>query len=107
MFNIGFTELIILGVIALLVIGPEQLPDMARRLAKLLNELKRAKEEIMSPVDEMTAEAKGALERMRREADNQIHSQVSQIMNNIKPTDDNDGHEQHIITKNDEGKKNE
>ncbi len=83
MFNIGFTELIILGVIALLVIGPEQLPDLARRLGKILNELKRAKDEIMDPVEEMKAEAHVALERLRREADEQFNNQTSQITNVI------------------------
>jgi Tat protein translocase TatB subunit len=88
MFNIGFTELVILGVIALLVIGPEQLPDMARRLGKILNELKRAKDEIMDPVEEMKAEARGTIDRLRREANEQINNQVSQITNVIQSNPD-------------------
>lgn len=72
MFNIGFTELIILAVIGLLVIGPEQLPDLARKLAKMLNELKRAKDEIFSPVEEMKQEARFALEKMRKNLDQQL-----------------------------------
>lgn len=42
MFNIGFSELLILGVIALIFIGPQQLPEVARTLGRLLNEWKRA-----------------------------------------------------------------
>ncbi|MCB0350587.1 MAG: twin-arginine translocase TatA/TatE family subunit [Bdellovibrionales bacterium] len=80
MFNIGFTELVILAVIGLLVIGPEQLPEMARKLAKLLNELKRAKDEIMSPVNELKNEAHRAVEKMRRDVDEQMHTQVSELM---------------------------
>lgn len=34
--------MILLGVIALVVIGPKQLPEVARSVARLLNELKRA-----------------------------------------------------------------
>ena len=38
----SFTHMLILGVVALLVIPPEQLPEMARQLAKLIFELKRS-----------------------------------------------------------------
>lgn len=42
MFNLGFSELILLGIIALIFIGPQQLPEVARSIGRLLNELKRA-----------------------------------------------------------------
>ncbi len=47
MFNIGLTELIVIGAIALIFIGPKQLPEVARSLGKFLNELKRASDEAM------------------------------------------------------------
>ncbi|MBL8418689.1 MAG: twin-arginine translocase TatA/TatE family subunit, partial [Dechloromonas sp.] len=36
MFDIGFSELMVIGVVALLVIGPEKLPKVARTLGHLL-----------------------------------------------------------------------
>lgn len=48
MFNLGFSELILLGVIALIFIGPQQLPELARTLGRLLNELKRATSDFQS-----------------------------------------------------------
>jgi Tat protein translocase TatB subunit len=42
MFNLGFSELVLLGIIALIFIGPQQLPELARSIGRLLNELKRA-----------------------------------------------------------------
>ena len=48
MFNMGFSEIVVLGVIALLVIGPKQLPHVARTLARMMNELKRATEDLSS-----------------------------------------------------------
>jgi sec-independent protein translocase protein TatB len=48
MFNIGFTELILLGMIALIFIGPSQLPEVARTLGRLLNEWKRATSDFQS-----------------------------------------------------------
>jgi Tat protein translocase TatB subunit len=68
MFNIGFSELVILAVIGLLVLGPEQLPQVARKLAKILNDLKRAKDEIMSPVDDFKRQAQDMMEQARRQA---------------------------------------
>lgn len=65
MFNIGFTELLILGILGLLIIGPEQLPDLARKLARILNDLKRAKDEIMSPVEEFKSEAERFVSKTR------------------------------------------
>jgi TatA/E family protein of Tat protein translocase len=42
MFGIGMTELIVILVIALLVIGPKKLPDVARSLGKGLREFRKA-----------------------------------------------------------------
>lgn len=68
MFNVGFTELLVLGVIGLLVLGPEQLPIVARKLARILNDLKRAKDDILSPVEDLKTEARQMLERAREVA---------------------------------------
>ncbi len=46
MFNIGFLELFIIGAIALLVIGPKQLPEVASTIGRLLGDLKRATEDV-------------------------------------------------------------
>jgi Sec-independent protein translocase protein TatA len=70
---------VILGIIALLVIGPEQLPDMAKKLAKLLNELKRAKDEIMSPVEDLRMQAQQAIDETRRKMDEQIRAEMDKI----------------------------
>ena len=71
MFNLGFTELLVLAVIGLLVLGPEQLPQVARKLARILNELKRATEDAMTPVNEMKDQFTEHLEQTREQLDNE------------------------------------
>lgn len=41
MFGFSLSEMLLLAVIALVVIGPKQLPEVARTLGRFLNELKR------------------------------------------------------------------
>lgn len=41
MFDIGFQELIIIFVVALLVFGPKKLPELAKTIGKWMAEIKR------------------------------------------------------------------
>ena len=41
MFGLSFAHILLLAAIALIVIGPKQLPEVARSLGRFLNELKR------------------------------------------------------------------
>lgn len=41
MFDIGFTELLLIGVVALIVIGPERLPKVARTAGHLYGRMQR------------------------------------------------------------------
>ena len=58
MFDIGFQELIIIFVVALLVIGPEKLPEFSRTLGKWVNEIKKG---IQTAKTSMEAEYKEQL----------------------------------------------
>jgi len=52
MFGIGFQELVVILVIALIVVGPSKLPDLARALGRGLGEFRRATNEIKETLDQ-------------------------------------------------------
>lgn len=72
MFNLGFTELILLGVIALIFIGPNQLPEVARTLGRLLNEWKRATSDFQQTITQnITQEVQSRVEDSRKQHDDE------------------------------------
>jgi TatA/E family protein of Tat protein translocase len=63
MFGIGFQEIIIILVVALIVIGPRKLPDLAKSLGKAFREFKNATEDIKQnfDLDALTSEEPPAI----------------------------------------------
>lgn len=55
MFGLGMSEIIFLAVLALIVIGPKELPQVARTIGRFLNELKRS---TSSLTDELKEQAR-------------------------------------------------
>ncbi|MFN3567464.1 MAG: twin-arginine translocase TatA/TatE family subunit, partial [Caldimicrobium sp.] len=51
MFNIGFTEALIIFLVALIVLGPERLPEVGRFLARLSLEVKKAIDELKKELE--------------------------------------------------------
>jgi len=51
MFDIGFSELMVIGVVALLVIGPEKLPRVARTVGHLLGRAQRYVNDVKSDIN--------------------------------------------------------
>ncbi|WP_459616440.1 Sec-independent protein translocase protein TatB [Bordetella sp. 2513F-2] len=50
MFDVSFTELMIIGVVALVVIGPERLPKVARTVGHLLGRAQRYVNDVKSDI---------------------------------------------------------
>jgi sec-independent protein translocase protein TatB len=51
MFDIGFSELLVIGVVALVVIGPEKLPRLARTLGHLAGKLQRYVSDVKADIN--------------------------------------------------------
>ncbi|MGD9316148.1 MAG: twin-arginine translocase TatA/TatE family subunit [Anaerolineae bacterium] len=81
--NIGITELLVILLLALLVVGPERLPEMGRTLAKTLRDLRKAYEnltrdlgpELMS-IQETTQELRESVESITSIPQDMIDSVV-------------------------------
>ncbi len=52
MFGIGLPEMIVILAVALIVVGPDKLPELARSLAKGIQELKKTIDQVKESINE-------------------------------------------------------
>lgn len=78
MFDIGFSELVVIGVVALIVIGPERLPRVARTIGILAGRLQRYVADVKADINREVE-----LEELRKMRDT-----VQQAATDIKSTFD-------------------
>lgn len=96
MFDIGFAELIIIGVVALLVIGPERLPGAIRTGSAWLNRFRRGFNEIKQEVqqelhnDEIMRGLKETRDQLRDETD-ALRKDLGNPLNPFDALDEIDG----------------
>ena len=77
MFDIGFSELIVIAVVALIVIGPERLPKVARTAGHLLGRLQRYVNDVKSDINrEMQLEELKKLQAQVEESARSIERDV-------------------------------
>jgi|WetSurMetagenome_2_1015567.scaffolds.fasta_scaffold00031_23 Tat protein translocase TatB subunit len=58
MFDIGFTELVVIFVVALIAFGPKRLPEIAKAIGRGIAEVKNAMEDVKTQIDSEMHEVK-------------------------------------------------
>lgn len=79
MFGIGMPELIIILAVALIVIGPKKLPDLAKSLGRAFNEFRKATQELKASID-----LDDGLKDVKKSFDD-LHSDLRQGVSDRKP----------------------
>jgi len=70
MFDVGFSELVVIGLIALIVLGPKRLPEVARTAGRWLGKLRRFVAEVKQDLDrEIHHEELAELRKLKQELD--------------------------------------
>lgn len=84
MFDIGFSELLVVAVVALVVIGPERLPTVARTVGALLGRLNRYVADVKSDVErEMRLEE---MKKLRAEVEQQAAGIEQSVTRELEET---------------------
>ena len=82
MFDIGFSELLVIGVVALIVIGPEKLPRVARTIGHLAGRLQRYVADVKADINrEIELEELRKMRDSMQKAASDINSSVSGELN--------------------------
>lgn len=76
MFGIGSTELLVILVVALIVIGPSKLPDLMKTLGKGMAEFRRMSSDVKSTLEAEVDRAER--EQKQAEAQKQLHPENAQ-----------------------------
>ncbi len=76
MFGIGFSELIVIAIVALVLIGPKRLPEVMQQAGKLFVHLRRTANEVKSGFDQVVRDAE---DEIRREEAERIHNQYKNV----------------------------
>ena len=86
MFDIGFSELLVIGVVALIVIGPERLPKFARTSGHLMGRFQRYASSVKSDISrEMQMEE---LRKAGQDFKESIESTVNEVQSQATVVDD-------------------
>lgn len=88
MFDIGFLELFVIGIIALIVLGPERLPKAARTVGQWVGKAKQSFNSIKTEIDRelKVQELQQQIEEQKRILEEQV--QLSTITEALTESED-------------------
>lgn len=84
MFDVGFSEMLMIGIVALVVIGPERLPKVARTAGLLLGRMRRYVSDIKADINremqlEELKQLKAEMQESAREFERSITSEMQEL----------------------------
>jgi sec-independent protein translocase protein TatB len=84
-FDIGFSEIVVIGVVALIVIGPERLPKVARTLGHMFGRLQRYVNEVKADINrEMELDELRKLQSQVQSAARDIEQSVTHAAQSVE-----------------------
>jgi sec-independent protein translocase protein TatB len=87
MFDIGFSELIVIALVALIVIGPERLPRVARTLGALLGRAQRYVNDVKADIQrEVDLDELKNLKSTFQDAAKSVEQSVNQVGEELQAT---------------------
>ena len=85
MFDVSFTELMLIGVVALVVIGPERLPKVARTVGHLLGRAQRYVTDVKSDIQrEIDLDEMNKLKKQMDDAASSLQASMRETSSSIK-----------------------
>ena len=85
MFDIGFSEIVVIAVVALIVLGPERLPKAARTMGHLFGRLQRYVNDVKADINrEMELEELKKLQQEVKSAARDIEQSVSTAVSSVE-----------------------
>ena len=89
MFDFGFTELMFIALVALIVVGPKRLPKVARTAGHLLGRMQRYVSDVKSDISrEMQLEdlkkLQQQVEQQARDLEKSVRSEMNQVEGELK-----------------------
>jgi sec-independent protein translocase protein TatB len=91
MFDIGFSELMVIGVVALIVIGPERLPRVARTLGHLAGRLQRYVSDVKADINreielEDLRKMRDSMQQAAAEFKGNFETELTKVESGVKET---------------------
>lgn len=82
--NIGFGELLVIGLFILIFFGPRKIPDIARTLGKAVREFKKAMQDVQSELQSATGINLNSEVNEIKEVKQSMEEEVSSTLNDLE-----------------------
>ena len=88
MFDIGFSELLVIGVVALIVIGPEKLPRVARTIGHLIGRMQRYVSDVKADINreielEELRKMRDSMQKAATDMESSVQSELSKTADDL------------------------